>query len=127
MTDPTVAVMASRDLDSLLTSGRVAHLISTIEVSHSDKLENFQQCFILQESLFEDSKADSRDKKTEAETLAALRRYLPTHLSLVLGEERFERGTERLVSGLQHPLMNKHLAFTLVEILIAKIFPEIKL
>ena len=44
-----------------------------------------------------------------------------------MGEDRFERGTERLVSALQQPLINKHLAFTLVEILIAKIFPEIKL
>ena len=93
----------------------------------SDKLENFPHCFIFQESLFEPSKAELKDKKTEAETLAALRRYLPTQLRLVMGEERFERGTERLVSGLQQHLMNKHLAFTLVEILIAKIFPEIKL
>ena len=59
--------------------------------------------------------------------MAALRRYLPAQLRLVMGEERFERGTERLVSALQQPLINKHLAFTLVEILIAKIFPEIKL
>ena len=81
---------------------------------------------MLQESLFEPSKADTRDK-TEAECLAALRSYLPAQLRLVMGEQRFERGTQRLLTGLQQPLMNKHLAFTLVEILIAKIFPEIKL
>ena len=83
-------------------------------------------CLMLQESLFEPCTAE-KDKKTEAETLAALRSYLPAQLRLVMGEERWDRGTERLVSGLQQPLMNKHLAFTLVEILIAKLFPEIKL
>ena len=44
-----------------------------------------------------------------------------------MGEERFERSTETLVMVLQQPLMNRHLAFTLLEILLAKIFPEIKL
>ena len=60
-------------------------------------------------------------------TIAAFRIYLPNHLKLLMGEERFERSTETLVMVLQQPLMNRHLAFTLLEILLAKIFPEIKL
>ena len=44
---------------------------------------------MLQESLFEPSKSDTRDK-TEAECLAALRSYLPAQLRLVMGKKRFE-------------------------------------
>ena len=44
---------------------------------------------MLQESIFEPSKSDTRDK-TEAECLAALRSYLPAQLRLVMGKKRFE-------------------------------------
>ena len=44
---------------------------------------------MLQESIFEPSKSDTRDK-TEAECLAALRSYLPAQLRLVMGKKRSE-------------------------------------
>ena len=38
-----------------------------------------------------------------------------------------KKSTKLLFEALQHPLLNKHLAFTLVEILLVKLFPELTL
>ena len=67
------------------------------------------------------------EQRREAEaTLAAFRAYLPAPVRIVLGQ-RFNSSTEVLYSALQDPRLNKQLAFTLLEVVAGKLFPELKL
>lgn len=121
-------LLASK-LDKLLNSGRIAHLIAVIEVMN---MIEFLSIFILsfQESLFEPPrpKMTSEELKTEAnQTLEAFQDYLPKLVKDVVGEEEMKSSTRLIFSALQHPLMNKQLAFHIIEILLVKIFPELKL
>ena len=73
-------------------------------------------------------KMTSAELKTEADqTLEAFQDYLPKMIKDVVGEEEMRSSTRLIFSALQHPLMNKQLAFNIVEILLVKIFPELKL
>ena len=84
----------------------------------------------MQESLFEPPtpKPSKKDVEKEAEvTLDLFNNYLPSSLRRMLGEKEVRKRSKILISALQHPVMNKQLGLTLVEILLAKIFPELKL
>ena len=73
-------------------------------------------------------KMTSEELKTEAnQTLEAFQDYLPKLVKDVVGEEEMKSSTRLIFSALQHPLMNKQLAFHIIEILLVKIFPELKL
>ena len=81
-----------------------------------------------QESLFEPSvpsHPEEVSKDAEA-TLTAFREYLPSLMRRILGQN-FEPSTEILFSAVQDPRLNKQLAFTLLEVVAVKIFPELKL
>ena len=65
-------------------------------------------------------------RREAAATLRAFREYLPASVRFVLGQ-RFPSSTEVLLSALQDPRLNKQLAFTLLEVVAGKIFPELKL
>ena len=67
------------------------------------------------------------EHRREAEaTLSAFRDYLPAPVRIVLGQ-RFHSSTEVLYSATQDPRLNKQLAFSLLEVVAGKLFPELKL
>jgi len=108
-----VHYLIASKLDTVLTSGRVAHLIGIIEESLFDKSS---------------SKMSEEELRSEANnTLDAFQNYLPRLLRDIIGEDEMKKSTKLLFEALQHPLLNKHLAFTLVEILLVKLFPELTL
>jgi len=108
-----VHYLIASKLDNVLTSGRVAHLIGIIEESLFDKSS---------------SKMSETELRSEAsKTLDAFQNYLPRLLRDIMGEDEMKKSTKLLFEALQHPLLNKHLAFTLVEILLVKLFPELTL
>ena len=71
--------------------------------------------------------SDEELKTEEMLTLSAFREYLPSMLRDVMGEQEYNTSTNLLFRSLQHPLLNKQLAFTLIEILLVKVFPELSL
>jgi len=108
-----VHYLIASKLDTVLTSGRVAHLIGIIEESLFDKSS---------------SKMSEEELRSEANnTLDAFQNYLPRLLRDIIGEDEMKKSTKLLFEALQHPLLNKHLAFTLLEILLVKLFPELTL
>ena len=74
-------------LDTLLTSGRVAHLITVIEVNTDNMMTSLLTLAVSQEALFDPpppGPASEQELKAEAEaTLAAFRAYLPSAASQV--------------------------------------------
>ena len=69
---------------------------------------------------------EEEQEREAAATLRAFREYLPAPVRIVLGQ-RFNSSTEVLFSALQDPRLNKQLAFTLLEVVAGKLFPELKL
>lgn len=107
-----VHYLLSSKLNSLLNSGRVAHIISVIE-----------------ESIFDPPAPEmelSEIQQQTKQTLEAFRTYLPQALRSVLGD-KYDPSTKTLFNVLQEPLLNKQLAYTLLEILLVKLFPELRI
>jgi len=96
----------------MINSGRVAHIISVIEESIFDPPAPEMELSEIQQ-------------QTE-NTLKAFRIYLPQALRSVLGD-KFDPSTKTLFNLLQEPLLNKQLAYTLLETLLVKIFPELRI
>ena len=69
---------------------------------------------------------EEEQRREAADTLRAFRDYLPAPVRIVLGQ-RLNSSTEVLFSALQDPRLNRQLAFTLLEVVAARIFPELKL
>ena len=59
--------------------------------------------------------------------MAAFRAYLPSAASQVLGAGPLERGTSLVFRSTQTKLANKQLALSLLDTLLVKLFPELKL
>lgn len=100
-------------LQEVLTSGRIAHVIQVIE-----------------ESIFEEDAPELTTEEVKARadlTLQMFRQYLPNKLMEAILQEKFGSGTETIFLALQDPLLNKQLAYTLLETLLVKLFPELKL
>ena len=104
--------LLSSKLNSLLNSGRVAHIISVIEESIFDPPAPEMELLEIQQQT--------------KQTLEAFRTYLPQALRSVLGD-KFDASTKTLFNVLQEPLLNKQLAYTLLEILLVKLFPELRI
>jgi len=107
-----VHYLLSSKIDSLLNSGRVAHILGVIE-----------------ESIFDPPAPElelAEIQQQTKETLQAFRTYLPGLLRTVLGS-RFDPSTQTLFNVVQEPLLNKQLAYTLLETLLVKIFPELRI
>eukprot|EP00092_Neocalanus_flemingeri_P010563 GFUD01011379.1.p1 GENE.GFUD01011379.1~~GFUD01011379.1.p1 ORF type:complete len:908 (-),score=173.35 GFUD01011379.1:129-2510(-) len=107
-----VHYMLSSKLDDMINSGRVAHIVSVIEESIFDPPAPQMELAEIQQ-------------QTE-NTLQAFRTYLPQALRSVLGD-KFNPSTKTLFNVLQEPLLNKQLAYTLLETLLVKIFPELRI
>jgi len=107
-----VHYLLSSKLDDMINSGRVAHIISVIEESIFDPPAPEMELSEIQQ-------------QTE-NTLKAFRIYLPQALRSVLGD-KFDPSTKTLFNLLQEPLLNKQLAYTLLETLLVKIFPELRI
>jgi len=107
-----VHYLLSSKLDSLLNSGRVAHILSVIEESIFDPPAPQMEL--------------SEIQLQTKQTLEAFRTYLPQPLRTVLGEN-FDPSTKTLFNVLQEPLLNKQLAYTLLETLLVKLFPELRI
>merc|ERR1719244_269537 len=104
-------LLASK-VDTLLNSGRVSHLIGVVEESIFDPPgPEMDQHQIVQQT---------------EQTLEAFRDYLPSVLATVLGEEKFKKSTSILLDCLQEPLLNKQLAYSLLDNLLVKLFPELR-
>jgi len=107
-----VHYLLSSKIDSLLNSGRVAHILGVIE-----------------ESIFDPPAPElelAEIQQQTKETLQAFRTYLPGLLRTILGS-RFDPSTQTLFNVVQEPLLNKQLAYTLLETLLVKIFPELRI
>jgi len=104
--------MLASKLDTLLTSGRVTRLIEAVEEAVFDPTPP--------------TEAKGEEEKRREETLAAFRSYLPTLLARFLGNS-FEPSTEAVFRCLQLPLLNKQLTYTLLETVLLKVFPELRL
>ena len=107
-----VHYLLSSKIDSLLNSGRVANILGVIE-----------------ESIFDPPAPElelAEIQQQTKETLQAFRTYLPGLLRTVLGS-RFDPSTQTLFNVVQEPLLNKQLAYTLLETLLVKIFPELRI
>ena len=107
-----VHYLLSSKLDELLNCGRVAHIVSVIEESIFDPPAPEMELAEIQQ-------------QTE-KTLQAFRTYLPQALRSVLGD-KFNPSTKTLFNVLQEPLLNKQLAYTLLETLLVKLFPELRI
>merc|ERR1719320_197282 len=107
-----VHYLLSSKIDSLLNSGRVANILGVIEESISDPPAPELELAEIQQQT--------------KETLQAFRTYLPGLLRTVLGS-RFDPSTQTLFNVVQEPLLNKQLAYTLLETLLVKIFPELRI
>ena len=107
-----VHYLLSSKLNSLLNSGRVAHIISVIEESIFDPPAPEMELLEIQQQT--------------KQTLEAFRTYLPQALRSVLGD-KYDPSTKTLFNVLQEPLLNKQLAYTLLEILLVKLFPELRI
>lgn len=107
-----VHYLLSSKLDSLLNSGRVTYIIGVIE-----------------EAIFEPPAPENELKEIQSqtkETLEAFRIYLPKALRSVLSD-KFDPSTKTLFNALQEPMLNKQLAYTLLETLLVKLFPELRI
>jgi len=104
--------MLASKLDTLLTSGRVTRLIEAVEEAVFDPTPP--------------TEAKGEEEKRREETLAAFRSYLPPLLARFLGNS-FEPSTEAVFRCLQVPLLNKQLTYTLLETVLVKVFPELRL
>jgi len=107
-----VHYLLSSKIDSLLNSGRVANILGVIE-----------------ESIFDPPAPElelAEIQQQTKETLQAFRTYLPGLLRTILGS-RFDPSTQTLFNVVQEPLLNKQLAYTLLETLLVKIFPELRI
>lgn len=99
-------------LESLLTSGRVTHLIEAVEEAVFDPSPPL-----------EDSKEEERLREA---TLQAFRSYLPSLLTRFLGKS-YNPSTQTIFNCVQEPLLNKQLTYGLLETLLVKIFPELRI
>jgi len=99
-------------MDVLLNSGRISHLIGLIEDSIFDPPGPVM---------------DQKEKSDQTElSLKAFRGYLPSVMLTILGEDKFNKSTTTLLNGLQEPLLNKQLAYSVLDNLIIKLFPELR-
>lgn len=104
-------LLASK-LELLLTSGRVTHLIEAIEEAVFDPTP-----------ALEDPREEERIREA---TLAAFRSYLPSLLASFLGKS-YNASTRTVFNCVQEPLLNKQLTYSLLETLLVKIFPELRM
>jgi len=104
-------LLASK-LDTLLTSGRVTRLIEAVEEAVFDPTPS--------------TEVQGEEERRRKETLAAFRSYLPALFAKFLGNS-FEPSTEEIFRCLQMPLLNKQLTYTLLETVLVKVFPELRL
>jgi len=98
--------------DDLLNSGRVSFLVNLIE-----------------ESLFEPPEkllGEAELIRQREETILAMRNYLPNVMRTIIGEKKYLKGTATVINCLQEPILNKQLALTLLEVLLLKILPELR-
>ncbi len=58
-------------------------------------------------------------------TIDFLTGEIPRPIIDAIGRERFSNGISLLVDGLQHPRLNKQLLFTLLDTLLAELFPNL--
>jgi len=106
-----VNYLLSNKLSILLNNGRVAFIVDEI-----------------QEVIFgESSELPEEEYRYQAEnTLRLFRSYLPGVLR-TLSPSTFDETTNTLFTLLQDPLMNKQLLYSLLETILPKLFPELKL
>lgn len=104
-------LLASK-LDSLLTSGRVCRLVEAIEEALFDPTTTME--------------IDGEEEKRRRETLSSFRSYLPSLLARFLGRSYLPT-TLTVHNCLQEPHLNKQLTFTLLETILVKIFPELRI
>ncbi|KJH51398.1 sorting nexin [Dictyocaulus viviparus] len=50
--------------------------------------------------------------------------YMPSHVLRAIGSKNWRNGVKKLVNILQYPRLNKHLSYVILDLLIAKIFPD---
>ncbi|XP_064475196.1 sorting nexin-14-like [Ornithodoros turicata] len=83
---------------------------------------------MLKEAIFEDGhnlRTDDEKRARAQETRKELLEFLPTMLVRLIGKSKHDQGIMIIMDALQHPLLNKHLSYVLLDVLVKELFPEL--
>uniref|UniRef100_T1IH03 PX domain-containing protein n=1 Tax=Strigamia maritima TaxID=126957 RepID=T1IH03_STRMM len=107
-------------LEKAFLPQRLANLI--------DLFRGSNECKHTWEAIFEDQSpppTDSTRKQTEEEALAAIRDSFISQLIKIIGDDKFNAGTQSIFTFLQCPKLNKQLSYVILDIFITELFPEL--
>merc|ERR1719295_2294302 len=85
-------------------------------------------CKLTEDAIFEENVAPRTDEDKLRRKKSALNNFQAFVRPLVqwlVGKNNFESGTKFIFEGLQDPIINKHLAFQLFDLIMVEIFPEL--
>ncbi len=69
----------------------------------------------------------SSDKETRyTEAIQTVLTRPPDILIRLIGRERYETNTKLLLEGLQDPLLNRQMLFSMLDVVLWELFPELK-
>lgn len=71
-------------------------------------------------------RSDEEKKQRASETLEKAKMFLPYSAIQFLGRERYDGGITKLFNILQHPRLNKQLAYMLLDCVAVELFPELR-
>jgi len=86
-------------------------------------------CKLTEDAIFEENVAPRTDEDKLRRKKSALNNFQAFVRPLIqwcVGRQDFESGTKFIFEGLQDPIINKHLAFRVLDLLLAEIFPELQ-
>ena len=72
-----------------------------------------------------EEEAEVNKEQLYAEAQLVLEKTFPNVLQYMIGKQRYSRGVADLLDSLQDPVINRHVAYHLVDILIKLIIPDL--
>ncbi|XP_022243695.1 sorting nexin-14-like [Limulus polyphemus] len=84
---------------------------------------------ILKDVLFFDTSPPRTDEQKAERAKIALQQateFFTDHFGWLTGEQCLEEGTKLLFTYLQNPILNKHLSYVLLDVVVQEIFPELR-
>ncbi|KAL6733301.1 hypothetical protein Aduo_003957 [Ancylostoma duodenale] len=119
-------MLCRNTIDSLML-----HLLRRVYGSILDEQNIVTLVQFIQTAIFcSDGSQPSDQEKSLREELAVRRALefaqeeLPSFMLRMLDSKSWRGGIKRLVNTLQYPRLNKHLSYLLLDLLVAKLFPE---
>ncbi|XP_062508311.1 sorting nexin-14-like isoform X2 [Corticium candelabrum] len=83
---------------------------------------------LLRDTLFFDKdppRTSDQIRERSIETLEELIKYPPHIVAKLLGDENYREGMTTIFEALQHPELNQHLFFILLDMIVKEVFPEV--